>query len=134
MSNWGFVYCLSNESMPGLYKIGYTTRSPMQRAEELSRSTGVPTHFDVWFYLETQNPAQVEKRIHDEMARYRTNECREFFSVDDREIFALFELIDDCQGCIAQSYDYQTMCAIREYELSNPNKKGKGMAEFYAEA
>ena len=65
------------------------------------------------------------------MARYRTSECREFFCVDDREIFALFELIDDCQGCIAQSYDYQTMCAVREYELSNPNKKGKSMAEFY---
>ncbi|MDC0850100.1 GIY-YIG nuclease family protein [Pseudomonas aeruginosa] len=42
MSGYGFVYVLTSPAMPGLYKVGATTRSPRQRAEELSRGTGVP--------------------------------------------------------------------------------------------
>lgn len=40
----GWVYILSNEYMPGIYKIGMTTNSPEARAKELSSATGVPIH------------------------------------------------------------------------------------------
>jgi hypothetical protein len=38
----GFVYLLSNPSMPGLLKIGYTERDVTERAAEISAATGVP--------------------------------------------------------------------------------------------
>ncbi|WP_295427803.1 GIY-YIG nuclease family protein [uncultured Thiodictyon sp.] len=31
----GFVYVMSNKAMPGLVKIGYSTKHPELRAEEL---------------------------------------------------------------------------------------------------
>lgn len=79
---YGFVYILANAYMPGIYKIGMTTRSPRARAEELSRATGVPEGFDVLYYAEVQNPGLEERRVHAELAEYRVNEGREFFHVD----------------------------------------------------
>ena len=34
---YGYVYILTNENIPDLLKIGYTDRSPLERANELSR-------------------------------------------------------------------------------------------------
>jgi hypothetical protein len=39
----GYIYVLTNPNMPGLVKIGYTQRLPRERANELSRATGVPS-------------------------------------------------------------------------------------------
>lgn len=33
--NDGYIYCFSNQSMPGIVKIGMTTRTPGERAKEL---------------------------------------------------------------------------------------------------
>lgn len=136
MSNWGFVYCLFNESMPGLYKIGYTSKSPINRAEELSRATGVPTPFEVYFYIEIKHPDQIEKLIHQRLSAHRQNGSREFFALDDREIYAVFEWAEDQQGIIARSFEYEAMCAVREYELSHPpeTRKGKGMEAYFSRA
>ena len=38
---FGYVYILTNPSMPGLVKVGKTTNTPNQRMSEL-HSTGVP--------------------------------------------------------------------------------------------
>ena len=45
-----YVYILSNESMPGLLKIGYTSCDPRKRAAELF-TTGVPEPFRVELVL-----------------------------------------------------------------------------------
>lgn len=119
MSNWGFVYCLGNDAIPDLLKIGFTTRSPMQRAEELSRASGVPKAFEVYFYIEIQNPADVESRIHRALDNYRLNGRREFFSVSDETVLELFEKIEDQQGMIATSYAYESLRALREYERTH---------------
>lgn len=80
--SWGFVYLLANASMPGIIKIGRTDRSPRQRAEELSRSTGVPTPFEVIAYAEVKNPAEVERIAHDFWSDDRVSNSREFFRVE----------------------------------------------------
>lgn len=46
-SNHGYVYILSNPSMPGLLKIGMTRFDPTRRVQELSSATGVPTQFQL---------------------------------------------------------------------------------------
>lgn len=45
----GFVYVLSNAGMPGLLKIGSSTKVPTARAAELN-TTGVPSPFEVEYY------------------------------------------------------------------------------------
>lgn len=80
--SWGFVYILWNESMPGLYKIGRTSRSPSARAEELSAASGVPTPFSVAFYAESNDHEQLEIDIHSHFAACRVNDGREFFAIE----------------------------------------------------
>lgn len=65
--------------MPQKYKIGCTERSPWRRAIELSRPSGVPTHFDVVCYWEGENFQEYEKELHKVYDEARVNENREFF-------------------------------------------------------
>lgn len=80
--SWGFVYVLWNESMPGVYKVGRTSRSPSARAEELSRSTGVPTSFSVVCYAESEKHELLESEIHKSISHLRVNDSREFFQIE----------------------------------------------------
>ena len=63
----GFVYLLSHELMPGIYKIGFTPRNPDKRAEELSREHKLPSDFKVEKYWRTEDPYIVEQRIHKDL-------------------------------------------------------------------
>lgn len=80
MANYGFVYVLSNISMPGIYKIGFTERAPLQRADELSISTSIPTPFEIVFYGEVEDASSYENEMHVLYDEYRINQKREFFS------------------------------------------------------
>lgn len=115
MSNWGFVYCLSNDEMPGLFKVGYTTKNPMARAEELSSASGVPEPFEVLFYLETKRPAQMELKIHEALAEYRSNPSREFFRVCDSVIVRAMQECSDGEGAVMESHSYQGLVMEREF-------------------
>lgn len=77
----GYVYILKNASMPGLYKIGCTTRTPQERANELYyQATGVPTKFDVeWFLAVAGDPYVVEQKVHAILNSKKTG--KEFFQV-----------------------------------------------------
>jgi len=63
-------------------KIGCTERSPHTRAEELSRSTGVPSPFSVVAYLEVPEFQAVERDFHRWLEAHRVSEFREFFDVE----------------------------------------------------
>lgn len=77
----GYVYILKNASMPGLYKIGCTTRTPQERANELYyQATGVPTKFEVeWFLAIAGDPYIVEQKVHAVLSKKKTG--KEFFKV-----------------------------------------------------
>lgn len=76
--------------MPGIYKIGFTDRSPMNRIEELSKSTSVPISFDILASIEVENAEQVERQIHFMLDAYRINGSREFFKCDTDRIIEAF--------------------------------------------
>jgi hypothetical protein len=80
----GFVYVLTNESLPGIVKIGVTSDLPEDRSHKLY-TTGVPTPFDVAFRATTSRPEEVERKTHKLLKAHRINPRREFFkvSVDD---------------------------------------------------
>jgi len=85
----GFVYVLTNESMPDLVKIGYTSRLTEDRAQELyTTSTAEP--FKVAYRATTSWYEQVESRVHVLLNEYRINANREFFRVSvDKAINAV---------------------------------------------
>lgn len=74
----GWLYLLTNPAMPGLVKIGMTTRSPEERAQELA-STGVPMPFHVAAAWAVDDVRAAERDAHAALARYRVNDAREWF-------------------------------------------------------
>ncbi|WP_369409347.1 GIY-YIG nuclease family protein [Deinococcus arboris] len=79
----GYVYVLSNESLPGVMKVGMTSRDPFTRAAELT-TTGLPMPFRVEFCLMTERPAALELALHQQFAAQRVQAGREFFRVSRR--------------------------------------------------
>ena len=59
------IYIMSNSSIPGLLKIGYTGKSAEQRVKELSKPTGIPTPFKLEFTFKLHGRGEeLEKEIH----------------------------------------------------------------------
>lgn len=76
---YGFVYILANDYMRDVIKIGCTERSPLARAEELSKPTGVPYPFRVLCYIEIEDFQRVERDVHERLVEHRISPNREFF-------------------------------------------------------
>jgi len=76
-----YVYILCNDSIPGQYKIGYTSKTPIQRAKQLSSGTNTPTPFKVKWYFKCFRGDLLEQEVHQHLNEYRTNDNREFFKV-----------------------------------------------------
>ena len=74
----GWVYVLSNPAMPGILKIGFSTKDPIVRAAELE-GTGVPAPFVVEYDALVFEPRAVEQATHERLSAHRTN--KEFFQV-----------------------------------------------------
>lgn len=88
----GCVYILKNEAMPGLIKIGYTTRTAEERAKELYEGiTGVPMHFEVAHVFPCENPKELEGVVHSKLAEHRINKDREFFKYPADDAIQLIE-------------------------------------------
>jgi hypothetical protein len=81
----GWVYILSNESLPEMVKVGYTSKAPEGRAKELSGDTGVPTPFVVEYEVLIEDAHRCEQNVHRYLSDKRVNDNREFFrcSIDD---------------------------------------------------
>ena len=55
----GWVYVISNISMQGIVKVGYSTKDPELRAEELNH-TGAPHPYLVDYDMLVENPRKVK--------------------------------------------------------------------------
>ena len=93
----GWIYVLVNSSMPGLVKVGKTTRNHAQRADELSSVTGIATPFVVAFDRHFQDCDQAETLVHSELARrgHRVAANREFFRSSSGDVIRVVLAIDD---------------------------------------
>lgn len=82
MRELGYLYVLANSAMPGLVKVGKTTRSPSERAGELSGATGLPTPFIVVYEQLFEDCGSAESFVHAYLTQngYRVSDNREFFS------------------------------------------------------
>ncbi|WP_217521211.1 GIY-YIG nuclease family protein [Vibrio metschnikovii] len=98
----GYVYVLSNPSMPNLLKIGYTERYVYERVSELN-TTGVPVAFEVEAIFDSSNPYEDEKEIHNLLSEYRMSNNREFFSVDLENAIASIQMLLNRQPSFVKS-------------------------------
>lgn len=121
----GSVYILSNNAMPGILKIGHTTRMVEERAEELSKQTGVPEKFVVEYDWLVENPEQYERLIHANLKKYRISEDKEFFRIEKdlaqkacQRIIRGSELID-----FAQEMEMLVYIARKHKALDEKGKK-----------
>ena len=88
------VYILTNQSMPGLIKIGITERKVEERMRDLYSSSAVPLPFECYFALEVKDAKLVEKKIHHGFDDYRINENREFFEIDPDKAKSILSLVE----------------------------------------
>lgn len=102
---YGFVYVLGHEYMEGIFKIGMTGQTPLKRRDELSSGTAIPSPFDLLFYIEVDDPAAVERAMHDVFSDYRVSDNREFFRADLARIFEEFGRFKEEEGApLAMTY------------------------------
>ena len=95
-NNKGIVYVLTNSAMPGLVKIGMTTRESIDTRMKELYSTGVPVPFDCVSACEVKasDCAKIEKALHKAFEPNRINANREFFSIKSEQATAILELFD----------------------------------------
>ena len=81
---------MSNEAMPGLVKIGYSTKDPDLRAKELSH-TGAPHPYVVDYTMLIENPREVESKAHKILSQHR--EGKEWFRCSPEEAISAIQQI-----------------------------------------
>jgi hypothetical protein len=94
----GWVYCFTNNCMPGLVKVGMTMRPPEMRLEEANKAdTWKPLPFEMKFAKRVFSPSVKEKKLHQTLSIVgeRVSHKREFFRVSLEIVKSLFELLDE---------------------------------------
>jgi hypothetical protein len=76
----GWVYVILNDDTPGKFKIGYTTKDPIDRALEFV-STGTTGTFVVIYHALVADPFAVEQEVHKRLRLAGIDWEREWFSV-----------------------------------------------------
>jgi len=86
-----YVYILTNETMPGLVKIGYTKNDPSKRAKQINAATGVAMDFNVEWAYPCYNGLDLEQEVHRYLESFRLNKNREFFKMTVEEAKSVVE-------------------------------------------
>lgn len=84
MGKPGYVYVLSNPSMPGVVKIGRSVQGGAQRGRAFYQ-TGVPQPFVLEFEIYSPFHVELEAGVHEDLAKLRANPKREFFKCEPAE-------------------------------------------------
>ena len=94
-SQW--VYVLTNPTVPGLCKIGFTKNKPSERVKQINAGTGVAMDFVVEWAFPCFNAHDVEQQVHKylEDNGFRVNKNKEFFNVSVNEAKAVVERIGE---------------------------------------
>ena len=87
------IYILTNEAMPDLIKIGMTDNLD-RRVRELSRASGVPLPFEVYYACEVERMTDVEPALHDAFLDFRVNPKREFFKMNPERAVSILKLLE----------------------------------------
>ena len=120
--------------MPGLVKIGMTTRTPEERAKEIYQSTGVATQFIVIFEIFVNNCYQCEKDIHSYLGKkgFRVNPDREFFQISPTDaINTVTKIANKYQTETDQSLADNNQTTFTEGTDSGDINSYIGLSDYY---
>jgi hypothetical protein len=79
----GYLYVLSNPAMPGILKIGMSTRSGAYLSAELyKKNSGIPLPFVLEFEIFSHEVEAHENSVYEELAALHVNVERGFFRID----------------------------------------------------
>lgn len=97
MTGCQWVYVLTNTSMPGLCKIGFTKNKPSERVKQINSATGVAVDFVVEWAYPCFNAHDVEKQVHKYLQDngFRVNNKKEFFNISVDEAKSVVERIGE---------------------------------------
>jgi hypothetical protein len=94
--NEGWLYVMRCPLMDDdVYKVGWSSRPPKNRAEELSKATGVPLAYIVVESWKAEGARQIETAAHQALAEFRINPRREFFKAPFEKIRVAIAAIMD---------------------------------------
>jgi hypothetical protein len=93
MARRGSVYCIANDTMPDIVKIGATVRDPVDRLNEARASTWAPTCFRIVAQASVDDAFATEHALHALLAPRRFEARREFFTLTHEEARALFDIV-----------------------------------------
>lgn len=86
---------MTNEAMPGIYKVGMTTRNPTARLAEANRSDTwrPPTDYMIEHVVRVDDVFETERKLHELLAEsgVRIHPRREFFKAPLRTIKILMD-------------------------------------------
>lgn len=96
-----YIYVLLNPAHMRYVKIGWTSKTPEERAKELSAATGVPQPFLVAYEALVPDGRAAEAIIHERLSHsgHRLNPSREFFDISLKEAIAIVDTV--CQEVAA---------------------------------
>lgn len=125
MQEPGIVYVLTNSAMPGLVKIGKTSRNTVDAWLSELYSTGVPVPFECAFAGRVEDEGKVEKAFHFAFGPYRINSKREFFQIEPEQAIALLELmiVEDVTPQLqleADNVDIDSKDAVKKLKSRRP--------------
>jgi len=87
----GYIYVLSNPTITGLLKVGFTCGSVDKRRRELSGATGVPSEFVIEYFQLSEDVEDIESAVHAELESYRIGENREFFKAPISQVISAIQ-------------------------------------------
>ena len=105
----GFIYVMSNSSMPGLVKIGKSTKDPEKHRINELHTTGVPEPFVCNYYAYVENEGYLEKQLHLRFSTERKNTNREFFAVDVQTVISAIRILTQKteNNILYEKYSYE---------------------------
>jgi T5orf172 domain len=85
----GWLYVMRCPLMDDdVYKVGWSSRAPKDRAEEISKATGVPMAYIVVESWKVEDARRMEAAVHQALTTFRINPRREFFKAPFENIRA----------------------------------------------
>lgn len=122
----GWVYIISNSAMPGLVKVGFSSKDPDLRASELSH-TGSPYPYVVDYEVLTEHPRDIEQQVHRKLSACR--EGREWFRcTSEFAVSVVQQIVGD--GAIVESFKRADRLKAEEiHRQHEAERKGQERAE-----